>query len=59
MNRNARPRWSRRSASRFSTCAWVERSSAETGSSRTTTFGSQTSARAIAMRWLAAGELGG
>ena len=28
MNRNARPRWSRRSASRLSTCAWVDRSSA-------------------------------
>ena len=28
MNRNARPRWSRRSASRLSTWAWVERSSA-------------------------------
>ena len=28
MNRNARPCWSRRSASRLSTCAWVDRSSA-------------------------------
>ena len=51
MKRNASWRSSRRSASRLSTWAWVDRSSALTGSSSTSTFGSQTRARAMAMRW--------
>ena len=39
------------SASRFSTCAWIETSSAATDSSRISTCGSAASARAIATRW--------
>jgi len=37
--------------SRFSTCAWIETSSAETGSSHTISFGESASARATPMRW--------
>ena len=33
------------------TCAWIETSSAETGSSQTISFGSTASARAMPMRW--------
>ncbi len=33
------------------TCAWIETSSAETGSSATMNFGSTASARAMPMRW--------
>ena len=40
-----------KSASRFSTWAWIETSSAETGSSATSSFGDSISARAMAMRW--------
>ena len=40
-----------RSLIRLSTCAWIETSSADTGSSATTSFGRVTSARAMAMRW--------
>ena len=36
--------------SRFTTCAWMDTSSAETGSSHTTSAGSTASARAIPMR---------
>ncbi|HEX8305161.1 MAG TPA: hypothetical protein VF612_09795, partial [Jatrophihabitans sp.] len=39
-----------RSSSRFSTPAWIETSSADTGSSSTSTFGSSARARAIPMR---------
>ena len=42
---------SRMSASRLSTCAWIETSSAATDSSRIRTRGSAASARAIATRW--------
>ncbi len=51
MKRMARPssRWSR--ASRSSTCACTETSSAETGSSQISTLGSGASARAMPMRW--------
>jgi len=38
------------SASRFSTCAWIDTSSAATDSSRISNFGSAASARAIATR---------
>ena len=38
------------STSRFSTCDWIETSSADTGSSATTSFGCSTSARAMPMR---------
>ena len=38
-------------ASRFSTSAWIETSSAEVGSSSSRIVGSSTSARAIATRW--------
>src|SRR5216117_2536332 len=38
-------------------CAWMDTSSAETGSSATMSFGLTASARAMPMRWLAAGEL--
>ena len=40
-----------RSVIRFRTCAWIETSSADTGSSATTSLGRVMSARAIAMRW--------
>src|SRR5262249_33694095 len=40
-----------RSRSRLSTCASTDLSSAETGSSRTTSFGSSASARAMLTRW--------
>ena len=33
------------------TCAWIETSSAETGSSQTMSSGSTASARAMPMRW--------
>ena len=32
-------------------CAWIETSSADTGSSHTTSFGLSASARAMPMRW--------
>jgi hypothetical protein len=37
--------------SRLMTWAWIDTSSADTGSSATTSFGFSASARAIAMRW--------
>ncbi len=40
-----------RSSSRFTTWAWIDTSSAETGSSATTSFGFSASARAMPMRW--------
>ena len=40
-----------RSSIRFTTCAWIDTSSAETGSSATTSFGFSASARAMPMRW--------
>ena len=40
-----------RSSSRFTTCAWIETSSAETGSSATISCGLSASARATPMRW--------
>ena len=46
-----RPSCSRSSASRFSTVACTDTSSAETGSSATRTSGSRARARAIATRW--------
>ena len=45
------PNSARRSASRLITCAWIDTSSAETGSSPITTVGPDASARAIPMRW--------
>ena len=39
-----------RSSSRLITCAWIETSSAETGSSQTMSFGLTASARAMPMR---------
>ena len=50
MNRYATPVRSWISMNRSSTRAWVDRSSADTGSSQTISFGSSASARAIAMR---------
>ena len=41
--------WS--ASSRLMTCAWIETSSAETGSSSMISFGSRASARAIPIRW--------
>ena len=38
-------------ASRLTTCAWIETSSAETGSSSTISFGLSASARATPIRW--------
>ncbi|MNP64574.1 hypothetical protein D3C76_1600810 [compost metagenome] len=40
-----------RSMNRFSTCAWIDTSSAEVGSSATSTLGCSIIARARAMRW--------
>ena len=40
-----------RSRSRLTTCAWIETSSAETGSSATISFGLSASERAMPMRW--------
>ena len=40
-----------RSTSRLITCAWIETSSADTGSSQTISRGSTASARAMPMRW--------
>ena len=51
MNRYATPVRSWISMNRSSTRAWVDRSSAETGSSQTISFGSSARARAIATRW--------
>ena len=43
---------SRRSRiSRLTICAWIETSSAETGSSQTISFGRRMMARAMPMRW--------
>ena len=44
-----RSRWSSRS--RLSTCAWIDTSSADTGSSATISFGFSAIARATPMRW--------
>ena len=51
MNRYVRPRVFFISFSRFSTCARMETSSAEMGSSATMNSGSMTSARAMPIRW--------
>ncbi|CPN75425.1 Protein of uncharacterised function (DUF1602) [Bordetella pertussis] len=51
MNRYVRPRCSRRSMNRLMTCAWMETSSAATGSSHTRNRGSTIRARAMPMRW--------
>ncbi len=45
------PNSSCRSRIRFSTWAWIDTSSALTGSSAVTTAGRSINARAIAMRW--------
>src|SRR6478736_6206898 len=47
----ARSSSSRSLASRFITCAWMETSRAETGSSAMMSFGSTARARAMPMRW--------
>ena len=51
MNRYERPSRDWRSASRFRICAWIDTSSALTGSSSTTSSGSSASARAMPTRW--------
>ena len=51
MNTYERPSSSCRSSSRFTTPAWIDTSSAETGSSSTSTSGLSESARAMPMRW--------
>ena len=50
MNRYVRPKRSLRSSRRFSTCAWIETSSADTGSSHTMSFGFTAKARAMPTR---------
>ncbi len=50
MNKKAIPNSFCRSPSRLMTCAWMDTSSAETGSSATMSFGFSASARAIPMR---------
>ncbi len=50
MKRYVRPSSSCRSSSRLTTCAWIDTSSAETGSSSTISFGFSASARATPMR---------
>src|SRR3569623_1197425 len=51
MNSSDKPISFRRSCSRLMICAWIDTSSAETGSSATMNFGLPASARAIPMRW--------
>ena len=51
MNSSVRSSASWRSTSRLMICAWIETSSAETGSSATMRSGSTASARAMPMRW--------
>ena len=51
MNRYVRPNCSLSSSSRFSTCAWIDTSKAETGSSHTMSFGFTARARAMPTRW--------
>ena len=51
MKRYVRPKSSCSSSSRLTICAWIETSSAETGSSATISFGRSASARATPMRW--------
>ena len=51
MKRYVSPSSSCRSASRLMICAWIETSSADTGSSQTISFGRSASARATPMRW--------
>src|SRR5882724_5171361 len=48
-----KPSWKRccRSRSRLTICAWIETSSADTGSSPTISLGLQARARAMPMRW--------
>ena len=50
MKRYVSPKSRCRSLSRFRICAWIETSSAETGSSQTISFGLSASARAIPIR---------
>ena len=51
MNRNPMLNSRCSSWSRLTTWAWIETSSAETGSSATSSFGCSVSARAMPMRW--------
>ena len=51
MNSMAMLRCSRSTMSRFRICDWIDTSSADTGSSAISSFGSSASARAMAMRW--------
>ena len=51
MKRYVSPNSSWRFSSRFTICAWIETSSAETGSSQTTSDGFSASARARPTRW--------
>ena len=51
MNRYVSPNFSCRSSSRLTTCAWIDTSSAETGSSQMISLGETASARAMPMRW--------
>ena len=51
MNRYASPSRSCRSSSRFTTPAWIDTSSAETGSSSTSNVGFERDRRAMPMRW--------
>jgi hypothetical protein len=51
MNRYDSPKRFCRFCSRLTTCAWIETSSADTGSSQTIRSGLTASARAMPMRW--------
>ena len=51
MKRYVSPKSCWRSFSRLRICAWIETSSADTGSSQTISFGLSASARAMPMRW--------
>ena len=51
MNMYVSPKSFCRLASRLTTCAWIETSSAETGSSSTISDGLSASARATPIRW--------
>src|SRR5262249_5374100 len=51
MNRYVRPNLAGRSSSRFTICAWIETSRAETGSSATISLGFTARARSIPIRW--------
>ncbi len=51
MNMYDSPNSSCRRSSRLMTCAWIDTSSAETGSSQTMISGCSASPRAMPMRW--------